>query len=131
MAESIYGYEIRKPMGGEDTYFRAQRNVAGMAAEDGKIVLNPYSPNTKKQQMLVAKNEAIRLWLRDNEVDLDFDVTPDQVSSFAGTAYEKPENREHLKATLVARWLTGDSSAGAPTQIQQSWADHVKKLLPE
>lgn len=130
MSEKYYGYEIRKPYDGEDKYFRKNLNVAGMAGEDGKVVLNPYSKNTKQQQQVVARNEAIRLWLRDNKVNPSFNITPEQAKQFADTDYGKPENKLHLKHTLIARWLTQDPTAGQMTQMQRKWVEWVNNKLP-
>lgn len=102
-----------------------------MAAEDGKIVLNPYSANTPEQQKLVARNEASRLWMSQQKIKPEFEITPEQVSAFSGTDYGKAENILHLKRTLVARWLTGDPSAPAPTAEQKKYTEWVAKSLPK
>jgi len=128
--ESIHGFDVRKPFPSEDSFFKSRKDVAGMAAEDGKIVLNPYSPNTPEQQRAVATNEAVRLWLRQRNVNPTFDVTPEQSKAFAGTEYGKPENLLHLKHTLIARWLTGDNSAPPQTEAQKKWTDWVARSLP-
>jgi len=130
MPEYIHGFEVRKPFSGEDSFFKTRKDVAGMAAEDDKIVLNPYSTNTPEQQKAVATNEAVRLWLRKQKVDPQFDVTPEQFKAFAGTEYGKPENSLQLKHTLIARWLTGDNSAPPQTEAQKKWTDWVAKSLP-
>lgn len=119
---SIYGYQLRKPFPSEDEFFRGRQEVAGMAAEDGKIVLNPYSKLKDQEKMQVAQNEAIRLWMRDNKPKIDFDVTQDQTKAFAGTEYEK--NPQALKETIIARILTGDQSAMA-TKEQQKAAEQI------
>lgn len=119
---NIYGYQIRKPFPSEDQFFKKRTEVAGMAAEDGKIVLNPYSPLSDQQKSAVAKNEAIRLWMRDNKPDLPFDVTPDQARAFQGTEYAG--NPQALKETIVARILTGDASAMANKQ-QEAVANQI------
>ena len=125
MQPTVYGYAVRKPFEGEDKYFKENPDTAGMATEDGQIVLNPYSTNTPEQQQAVAQNEAIRLWLRQNEVDPDFEVTEQQIAQFKGKPYANPENIKHLRHTLIARILTGDSSAGDPTPQQLEWAKKV------
>lgn len=102
-----------------------------MAAEDGKIVLNPYSRNTPEQQRAVARNEAIRLWMDRQKVEPKFNVTPEQAKAFAGTEYGKPENALHLKRTLIARWATGDPSAPPQTDMQKKWTDYVIRSLPK
>ena len=131
MSESVFGYKIRKPYPGESTYFQKNPHVAGMAAEDGQITLNPFSKNTPEQQQIVAKNEAIRLYMTEMKANPSFEVTKEQKKAFAGTEYGKPENAKHLKHTIVARMLTGDASAGTPTKEQQAYADMVRKSLDE
>jgi len=120
--QSIYGYQIRKPFAGEDKFFKGRPEVGGMAAEDGKIVLNPYSSLKEQEKMQVAKNEAIRLWMRDNKPELPFEVTKEQAKAFSGTEYGS--NPQALKETIVARVLTGDPSAMA-TPAQQSFANKL------
>ena len=131
MPESYHGYSVRQPFGGEKEYFRNAPEVAGMAAADGKIVLNPYSRNTPEQQKAVARNEAIRLWMREHRFAPEFDITPEQEKGFAGTEYSKPENRLALKHTILSRILTGDPSAGKATPVQRKWAEWVGKRLPK
>ena len=58
-----------------------------------------------------------------------FNVTPEQQASFANTEYGKPENLLNLKHTLISRILTGDTSAGQVTDMQQTWANFVKEEL--
>ena len=40
---SMYGYPIRKPTASEIDFFYKNKHVSGYAAEDGSIVLNPFS----------------------------------------------------------------------------------------
>ena len=94
-----------------------------MAAEDGKIVLNPYSSLKEQEKMQVAKNEAIRLWIRDNKPELPFDVTKEQAKAFSKTEYGS--NPQALKETIVARILTGDPSARVATPEQQAFANKL------
>lgn len=126
-----YGYPIRQPYPSESDYFKNNPSVAGMAAADNQVTLNPYSKNSAQQQRLVAKNEAIRLWLRENNVSPDFKISPEQLSYFSTTDYGKPENIDHLRHTIIARALTGDPSVGKLTAEQQSWANMIKERLPK
>ena len=123
----IYGYEIRSPYESENVYFKKNPHVAGMAAEDNKIILNPFSKLRPEQQGAVLKNEAVRLFLREKKVVPDFDITTEQRQSFIGTPYEKDEMM--LKHTLLGRILSGDTSAGIPTQQQIEWANMINKML--
>ena len=127
--DEVMGYPIRKPSASEVDYFLQHRDVAGMAAEDGAIVLNPYSSNSPEEQMAVAKNEAMRLWMRENNVQPDFEVTPEQEQQFAGTEYGKPESAIPLRQTLLARMLSGDPSAGKTTKAQQDYAKRLSDAM--
>jgi len=126
--QSIYGYQIRKPFEGEDKFFKSRPEVGGMAAEDGKIVLNPYSVLKEQEKMQVAKNEAIRLWMRDNKTEIPFNVTKDQSKAFSGTEYGS--NPQALKETIVARILTGDKSAMA-TADQRLAANKIMEKITQ
>lgn len=129
MDDSVFGYKIRKPFSGEDAFFAKNAHVGGMAGEDGQIVLNPYSKLKPEELQSVAKNEAIRLHLRDKKTPLSFGVTEKQKSSFAGTDYGKPENENFLRQTLLARILTGDPSAMDVTQEQRTAAKALQQEL--
>ena len=126
--QSIYGYQIRKPFAGEDKFFKGRPEVGGMAAEDGKIVLNPYSSLKEQEKMQVAKNEAIRLWMRDNKTEIPFNVTKEQSKAFSGTEYGN--NPQALKETIVARILTGDQSSMA-TPDQQSFSNKIMEKITQ
>ena len=129
MPEFYHGYEVRDTHPSEEAYFKENPSVAGMATEDGKIILNKHSGLSDKQRRAVAENEAIRLFLRDNHIRPTFVATPDQLKSFEGTSYADPKNRLDLKHTLLARILTEDPSAGKVTSEQRSWANIVRKEL--
>jgi hypothetical protein len=125
----IYGYEIRRPYQSELLYFHQNPHVGGMAAEDGKIILNPVSMLKPEEQMAVARNEAARLYMRENKLVPNFDITPEQKSSFANTEYGTAQNEPYLKQTVAARILTGDPSAGAVTQQQKDYATWIQTQL--
>lgn len=112
----VLGYEIRQPYPAEDDFFKKRPEVAGMAAEDGKITLNPYSPLSADQKAAVAKNEALRLKMEDDNVDFDFALSPQQRAAFSDTEYATDDKA--LRRTIVARVLSGDASAEAtPEQV--------------
>ena len=125
----IYGYEVRSPYQSELLYFHNNPHVGGMAAEDGKIILNPISTLKPDEQMAVARNEAARLYMRENKLTPNFDITPEQKASFANTEYGSAQNEPHLKSTIVARILTGDPSVGAATQQQKEYASWLQSQL--
>lgn len=127
MAESVYGYEVRSPFPGEDRFFRASPHVAGMAAEDRRVVLNPHSGLSADQQRGVAENEAIRLHLQDSGSYFDFPLTGKQQEFFANTPYaNSPQMARH---SLVARIATNDPSAMDYTFPQKIAAESVLRRL--
>ncbi len=127
MPRNYYGYNVREPYKGELDYFNKNPNVSGMATEDKSIILNPFSKLNSQQQESVARNEAIRLWLKDKQINPDFAITPEQQKLFKGTSYEKDEMA--LKHTILGRMLTNDPSVGSPTQEQLQWAAFIKQWL--
>jgi len=118
------GYKVREQLfPGEEAYFRSNPHVSGMAAETGDIILNPHSaPGVNREA--VARNEAMRLWMRENKVVPDFEITPQQRSAFAGTAYANDDAA--LKQTIAARIYSGDPSAQA-TPEQQAYVQRLKQ----
>lgn len=118
LQDPLFGYAVRPNLyPGEDTYFRANPNVAGMAAETGDIVLNPYAPADVNRDA-VARNEALRLLMRDRGVTPDVKLSQGQLTAFKGTPYAT--DQDALKASIVARIYSGDPSAQATPQ-QREW----------
>ena len=130
-SKSILGFPIREPYQSELDFFQKRKEVTGMATEDDAIILNPFSNINEQQKNAVAKNEAIRLWLRKNNVQPKFNVTPEQYKTFIGTEYAKSKDFNPMKHTILARILTSDPSAGKPTEMQMQWANWVKTQIPE
>lgn len=130
MPKSVFGYEVRDQLyPGEHQYFRQNPHVSGMAADDGRIILNPYSQLQQHEYDAVAKNEAARLFFRENQnrFKFDFDPTPEQFEAFRNTPYQNdPYN---LRATIISRIISGDPSAGNVTTRQQQWADWIQEQL--
>ena len=115
---NVYGYRVRQPYSSENTFFKRNPSVAGMAAEDNQITLNPYSPLTNERKAAVARNEALRLYMRENDLDPQFQVTPEQTKYFAGMEYGKPENAKYMRQTILSRIFSGDPTANAtPEQV--------------
>ena len=126
-SQYIFGYRIREPFDSEIKYLKANKNVSGMATEDGNIILNPFSGLSSSQKKSVAQNEAVRLWLRKNKIDPPFLPTMEQVDSFRGTPYEN--DILNLKHTIVGRIISNDPSAGKITPEQKIFADILGKKL--
>jgi hypothetical protein len=124
--DKIFGYEIRDPYDSENSYFKENQHVTGMAADDGRIILNPFSGLSPESQRRVAGNEATRLHMREKGYEFDFPVPQADQAPFKGTVYADPENLHHLQSTIIARGVVGDSSAGEITPEQQVWVDRIK-----
>lgn len=117
-------YRIRDPFPSEDAYFKSNPTVAGMATEDGKIILNPYSGLSPTEQEGVIKNEGARLDMRAMDLP-DFQITDEQRDQFVGTPYA--DNSQAMRETILGRIISGDPSVGAFTPEQKRIADTVKK----
>ncbi len=129
--QRVYGYEIRKPLSDEDRYFKENPNVSGMAADDGKIILNAYSKLTPEERNSVARNEAARLYMRETGMKFNFPVPQIDQAPFKGSVYADPKNLHHLQSTVVARIIAGDPSVGTATTEQITAADKIRSALSE
>jgi hypothetical protein len=125
--DPLLGYKIRNSLyPGEDDFFKTNPNTTGMASESGEIVLNPYAPPDVNKDA-VARNEALRLFMRDRKIKPTFAITDEQRKAFAGTPYEKDEDA--LRETIAARIYSGDPSARA-THEQRRWLSGLMKKPP-
>ena len=123
---TVYGYPLRYPTDSEMAFFQ-RSGVPGYAAEDMAVVLNPESSLTPDERAALAHNEASRLWMRETGFQPQFTPSAEQVASFAGTPYAT--NKNAMLETLLARLLSGDPSAGIPSQKMQTEADAVQRGL--
>lgn len=131
--QTIYGFEIRSPYQGELQYFQKNPQVAGMATEDNRIILNPASGLSDQERMAVAQNEALRLFMKQKKFQPEFDLTDEQMKFFQGmgAAYAKPENKMAARHTVLARIMSGDPSAGTPSPAQMQAVQKLKAMLPK
>lgn len=120
-------YGMRKPFPGELTFFKERPEVAGMATEDDKIILNPYSELTPVEKEAVARNEALRIYMKQNNISPEFDLTKAQEKMFAGTEYEKDPIA--AKQSILARILSGDPSAKDATLDQTLEAQKLQEQI--
>jgi hypothetical protein len=124
---AVYGVEERKPFESESEYFRANPSVAGMAAEDDRIVLNPFSTLSPQELEAVRMNEAARVHMRRGQAP-EFDLTPEQAESLAGTTYQDAPEQDR-RATIAARIISGDPSARQPTPQQMDYVQALRALM--
>ena len=116
--DPLFGFPIRQQLfPGEDAYFKSNPTVGGMAAETGDIILNPYSsPDVNRDA--VARNEALRLLMRQQNVTPDYKLSQEQLQAFKGTPYAT--DQDALRASIAGRIYSGDPSAQATPQ-QRDW----------
>jgi len=81
------------------------------------------SPMNQDKLDAVATNESSRIFMRNMQERPIFDITPAQQKSFDGTAYEG--NPQDMRETILARILSGDSSAGNSTAAQREAANAI------
>jgi hypothetical protein len=121
---------LRQPYSGEMDYFRQNPRVGGMATEDGRVILNPFSPLQPHEKAAVLRNEAARLAMRDMPTAPG--LTPDQrqyLSTAAGGQPYGGGNNTAQRETVIGRLISGDPSAGNATPVQRSYADQVRQRM--
>ena len=118
------GVPLREPWPPEEEFLRGRPDVAGLASDDGAVVINPYCLLSEGEMEAVALNEAARV-VMSKRTDLrpNFALTPEQEAAFANYGPQ-----EAVKATVAARILSGDPSALIPTAEQTAF---VKRLARE
>ncbi len=123
----VYGIAKRETLyPGEDDFFRKNPHVAGMAADDDKIIMNPYTKLSDAEKQAVMLNEAARVHMRNGLMSAPrFDLTPDQLRTFH--KYSKDIN--DLQQTIAARLLSGDPSAGKATPQQMEYVQQLRQYM--
>lgn len=121
---------MREPYPGELQYLQANPHVGGMATEDGRIILNPYSTLQPHEKAAVAQNEAARLAMRGmppppnmSKPQSGYLATAD-----AGKPYGGGNDRAQ-RETIIGRALSGDPSAGQLSPEQSTYAAEVARQI--
>jgi hypothetical protein len=124
-------FPVRQPYESELEFFEKNPNVTGMAAEDGKVILNPYSDLSEQEREAVVLNERARLAIREGLVPPpNFVLTPEQMAVFSRINNGRPYgNPQVIKETLAARILSGDPSAQKPTRAQLEYVEELRQAL--
>jgi hypothetical protein len=118
-------YADRQPFASENEFFAANPHVGGMAAEDNRVAMNPFSPLGWAGRDAVRQNELARLLMRnDPQFKPDFSLTPEQTNFLDSNSYStaQPDDR---RETIAARHYSGDPSGGAITTEQQKFTDDM------
>ena len=123
----LYGAQERNPYPMERGYFYANPHVAGMAAEDNAVVMNPYTQLTEPEQNAVRMNESARINMRQQGYP-DFELTPEQSAYLDTTEYRNAPYNER-SATIAARELSGDPTAGITTEQQKTFVKLLRQRM--
>jgi hypothetical protein len=118
MTEKTY---IRDPFESELNFFRKNKNVGGMATEDGKVILNPFSSLSSAEKEAVALNESARLYMRKIGAP-SFLITDAQKNKFKEYGSE-----DDIKSTIAARILSNDPSVSNATDEQIKYVNRFLK----
>lgn len=119
-------YPLRNPTHSEVEFFRKRPEVAGYAADDKTVVLNPFSVLSDEQKQSVMLNERVRQFIRDENPTFSFTISKHQREFARKNEYGSDESA--LRATIISRLLSGDSSLGPYTTEQRQAA---RKLFPD
>ena len=123
----LFGAPERNPYAMERGYFYANPHVAGMAAEDNAVVMNPYSQLSPQELNAVRLNESARINMRQQGYP-DFDLTPEQNAYLDTTEYRNAPLQER-SATIAARELSGDPTAGITTDQQRMFVKLLRQRM--
>ena len=116
MGDLPFGVKQRAPTPSEMSFFK-RSEIPGYAADDGFVVLSP-SPAPNVNTEAVARNEAARVFMRQNkDFSPNFKLTPAQESFLNGTEYARASTAQR-RETIAARIFSGDPSAQQPTEEQ-------------
>jgi hypothetical protein len=117
----------RAPYQGELKFFEKNPHVAGMATEDNRVILNPFSPLGPDEIAAVARNEFNRLHIQQNpDIQPSFTLTKEQELMLARQGYTNPVDK---MATIGARLESGDPSAGAGTPEQLEFVRRLRESM--
>ena len=120
---------LRQPFESELEYFKSNPTVTGMAAEDNKVILNPYSNLSKAEKDAVALNEYGRVLMRTNpQFAPNFKLTDEQQKFLSSNSYKDAPEQDRL-ATIAARLLSNDPSAGTPTIDQLKFVNSLQEYI--
>lgn len=123
MMQAIHQAE-RKPYQAELDYFKGNPHVAGMATEDNRVIANPYSKISPEEMQAVKLNELARIHMRVNGSP-SFGLTKEQDTFLNGNTY-KDASPQDRAATIAARLLSGDPSAGQPSDEQLKYVSELR-----
>ena len=124
LLSQINGVSEREPYQSELDYFKSNPTVSGMATEDGRVIINPYSNLNDAERNAVRQNESARVLMRQRG-EPSFSLTPEQSAQFEGTPYASASDTDRA-ATIAARLFSGDPSGKTPTPEQSAYVQQLR-----
>jgi hypothetical protein len=111
----------------ERAFFQSSPNVAGYAAPDQAVVLNPFSTLPQESQQAVLRNERYRHAMGLMPSVPPFYPVNHQESAVAGSAYS--QGGRNMDETGWARLLSGDASMAPYTMRQEEEANKLLEAM--
>ena len=125
---SALSFEIRDQLyPGEIDFFRKNPTTTGMASEDDRIILNPFSNLSDEERQSVITNESWRLYMRKNNIIPNIPITPDQYNYFNNTPYRG--DIDAIKQTITSRFLSGDQSVEVTDEQKKTIRNMFKGMI--
>lgn len=93
----------------------------------GVIKINPSVFKDERDALAVAWNEGLRLWMEDNDYEVQSEPTDEQRAKLSDTAYANDEDA--MRKTVMARVITRDTSAPNPSAEQKAEAYALLQMI--
>jgi len=117
---------VRNTYASEESFFKSNPGVAGMATEDQAVVLNPLRNFTANELDSVVRNERVRLLISSGKIPKPtFEPSKSQRKALGGYS----GSSDDFLATIAARAASGDPSIGSVTNQQKAYVDSY--VLPK
>jgi len=128
---SQFGIEQREPFSGERDFFDANRNIAGMATSDDRVILNPFFGGSPEESQSVLLNERGRVFMRTRNLRPTFSLSKGQQKFFGNIEGPKETALQDQRETIAARILAGDPSAGDSTPEQIQFSERLREAMQQ
>ena len=130
--DKLRGRYERSPAEGEMLFFSTNPTVAGYAADDGKVVLNPSKRISDDEKRAVFMNELVRIKIRKKRIpEPDFDLSDEQSSTLNGLPFYSDASEGDRRATIAGRLFSGDPSGGKASPQQKKYIKLVEKYFED
>lgn len=115
----------RAPYPSELDFFKKNADVAGYAAEDDSVVLNPFARLTPEGAKATVINESARIFMKKAKMAPSFALTEEQIRRFK----DYSDDIQDIRETIAARILAKDPSAGSYTKEQLQFVEKLRAAM--